>query len=201
MSVLSRDLFDSFASSVVDVNEAQSLPPVLYTSPEFYTFEKEAIFAHDWLCVGRVDQVPEPGDWYAFTIVDEPLIVVRGKDGVVRVLSAVCRHRGMVVAEAGGGNCTKFTCPYHHWSYGLDGRLLGAPAMERAVDFDKGDYALPSLPVEIWQGFIFTSFDPAAAPLAPASPSSIRSSSTSSWARPPPSPARRSLTSRGTGRS
>jgi phenylpropionate dioxygenase-like ring-hydroxylating dioxygenase large terminal subunit len=167
MSVLSRDLFDSFASSVVDVNEAQSLPPVLYTSPEFYTFEKEAIFAHDWLCVGRVDQVPEPGDWYAFTIVDEPLIVVRGKDGVVRVLSAVCRHRGMVVAEAGGGNCTKFTCPYHHWSYGLDGRLLGAPAMERAVDFDKGDYALPSLPVEIWQGFIFTSFDPAAAPLAP----------------------------------
>jgi nitrite reductase/ring-hydroxylating ferredoxin subunit len=166
MTILTRELLDTFAASTGDVNEAQALPPVLYTSPEFYAFEKEAIFAHDWLCVGRADQVPEPGDWFAVTLVDEPLIVTRGRDGVVRVLSAVCRHRGMVVAE-GGGNCTKFTCPYHHWTYGLDGRLLGAPAMERAVDFDKAENSLPSLPVEIWQGFVFTSLDPAPAPLAP----------------------------------
>jgi phenylpropionate dioxygenase-like ring-hydroxylating dioxygenase large terminal subunit len=151
--------------SVRDVDEACLLPPLLYTSEEFYGFEKDAIFGHDWLCVGRVDQAPEPGDWYTLTIVDEPLIVVCDRQGQIRVLSAVCRHRGMVVAE-GAGNCTKFTCPYHHWSYGLDGRLLGAPAMERARDFEKADYPLPSLPVEIWQGFIFASFDPAPAPLA-----------------------------------
>jgi phenylpropionate dioxygenase-like ring-hydroxylating dioxygenase large terminal subunit len=72
----------------------------------------------------------------------------------------------MVVAE-GGGHCTKFQCPYHHWTYGLDGRLLGTPAMERAVDFDKNEYGLPSLRVEIWNGWIFTSFDRAAQPLAP----------------------------------
>jgi phenylpropionate dioxygenase-like ring-hydroxylating dioxygenase large terminal subunit len=72
----------------------------------------------------------------------------------------------MVVAE-GRGHCSTFRCPYHHWTYGLDGRLLGAPAMERAVGFDKADYGLPSLPVEIWNGWIFTCFDPAPRPLAP----------------------------------
>src|SRR5262249_9106239 len=81
-------------------------------------------------------------------------------------LTAVCRHRGMVVAE-GSGNCSKFTCPYHHWSYGLNGQLLGAPAMERAIGFDKSQHGLPSLPVEVWNGFIFTSFDARACALAP----------------------------------
>jgi phenylpropionate dioxygenase-like ring-hydroxylating dioxygenase large terminal subunit len=157
---------ESFDDSVKDVNEACLLPPVIYTSEEFYGFEKEAVFARSWLCVGRADQVPNPGDFFAITIADEPLLVVRGRDEQIRVLSAVCRHRGMVVAE-GKGSCSKFTCPYHHWSYGLDGRLLGAPAMERAVAFEKTDYPLPSLPVEIWQGFVFASFDPDPEPLAP----------------------------------
>jgi phenylpropionate dioxygenase-like ring-hydroxylating dioxygenase large terminal subunit len=166
VSVLTRDLLDSLEPSTRDVNEACLLPSLLYTSDEFFAFEKEAIFGHDWLCVGRVDQVPHPGDWYTTVIVDEPLIVVRGKDDQIRVLSAVCRHRGMVVAE-GAGNCAKFTCPYHHWSYSLEGRLLGAPAMERAVGFEKSEHPLPSLPVEVWQGFVFTSFDPSPQPLGP----------------------------------
>jgi phenylpropionate dioxygenase-like ring-hydroxylating dioxygenase large terminal subunit len=157
---------DAFDHSTCDVNEAGILPPILYTSDEFFAFEKEAIFGHDWLCVGRVDQVPAPGDWYGFDIADQPLLVVRDKDGDIRVLSAVCQHRGMVVAE-GKGNCTTFQCPYHHWTYALDGRLLGAPAMDRAIRFDRTDYGLPSLPVEIWQGWIFTSFDAAPSPLGP----------------------------------
>jgi len=78
----------------------------------------------------------------------------------------VCRHQGMLVAD-GAGNCSKFTCPYHLWSYGLDGRLLGAPAMERTVDFEKGEHGLPELPVEVWNGFIFTSFADRPQPLAP----------------------------------
>lgn len=166
MTVLTRTLLESFEPSTRDVNEACLLPPVIYTSDEFYEFEREAIFARDWLCVGRADQVPEPGDYYAITVADEPLLVVRDKDGAVRVLSAVCQHRGMVVAE-GSGQCSKFTCPYHHWSYALDGRLLGAPAMERAVGFDKSQYPLPSLAVEIWHGWIFCSMQPDPAPLAP----------------------------------
>jgi phenylpropionate dioxygenase-like ring-hydroxylating dioxygenase large terminal subunit len=166
MTMLTQALLESLEPSTRDVNEACLLPRVLYTDDEFFAFEKDAIFGHEWLCVGRIDQVPEPGDWYAYDFLDEPLLVVRDKESNVRVLSAVCQHRGMVVAE-GGGHCTKFQCPYHHWTYGLDGRLLGTPAMERAVDFDKSRYGLPSLPVEIWNGWIFTSFDRAAAPLAP----------------------------------
>ncbi len=166
MTVLSKSLLESFDASVKDVNEACLLPPLVYTSADFYTFEKDAIFGHEWLCVGRADQLAEPGDFFTITIADEPLIVVRGKDGVIRVLSAVCQHRGMVVAE-GCGRASKFTCPYHHWSYGLDGRLLGTPAMERAVGFDKSDYPLASLRVEVWQGFVFCNMDPAAAALGP----------------------------------
>ena len=166
MTVLSRSLLDSFAPSLRDVNEACLLPPVIYTSEEFYAFEREAVYAHEWLCVGRVDQIPEPGDYFTLTLADEPLIVVRTKEREVRVLSAVCRHRGMVVAED-KGHCTTFTCPYHHWIYNLDGRLLGTPAMERAVGFDKADFPLPSLRVELWQGFIFCNLDAGAAPLAP----------------------------------
>jgi phenylpropionate dioxygenase-like ring-hydroxylating dioxygenase large terminal subunit len=166
MSVLTADLQESFDASARDVNEACLLPAVVYTSEEFFAFERDAIFGHEWLCVGRADQVPDPGDWYAYELAGEPLLVTRDKTGELRVLSAVCRHRGMVVAE-GEGNSTKFTCPYHHWSYALDGRLLGAPAMERAVGFDKSQCGLPSLPVEIWSGFVFTSFDNDVAPLAP----------------------------------
>jgi phenylpropionate dioxygenase-like ring-hydroxylating dioxygenase large terminal subunit len=166
MTLLTDELLASFEASTRDVNEACLLPPELYTSPEWFEFEREAIFGHSWLCVGRESQIPEPGDWFAFELVGEPLLVVRDKEGLVRVNSAVCRHRGMVVAE-GGGNCSTFRCPYHHWTYGLDGRLLGAPAMERAIGFDKSAHGLPSLPVETWHGFVFTSFDPDPPPLAP----------------------------------
>jgi phenylpropionate dioxygenase-like ring-hydroxylating dioxygenase large terminal subunit len=166
VTILTPSLLESFEPSTRAVEEACLLPPIIYTSEEFYEFEKDAVFAHEWLCVGRVDQIPNPGDFFAITIGDEPLLVVRGKDDEISVLSAVCQHRGMVVAE-GRGNCTKFQCPYHHWTYALDGRLLGTPAMEKSAGFDKAEYPLPSLKVELWQGFIFATMDPSMPPLAP----------------------------------
>jgi phenylpropionate dioxygenase-like ring-hydroxylating dioxygenase large terminal subunit len=166
MTILNDDLLASFDASTAPVAEAQALPPVIYTSDEFLDFEKRSLFDHDWLCVGRASQVANPGDWFSVTMNDEPLLVVRGKDEQLRVLSAVCQHRGMQVAE-GSGTTTTFKCPYHHWIYGLDGRLLGAPAMERTLHFEKKECGLPSLRVEVWQGFIFINFDDAAAPLAP----------------------------------
>lgn len=166
MTILTENVLDSFNASVGDVNRSCILPPVVYTSDEFFEFEKEAVFAHDWLCVGRASQIPNPGDYFTIDLLDEPLIVVRDKQGKVRVLSAVCQHRGTVIAE-GAGTCTKFTCPYHLWVYDLDGRLLGAPAMERAEAFEKRDYGLPELRVEQWLGFIFTTFDPELPPLGP----------------------------------
>jgi phenylpropionate dioxygenase-like ring-hydroxylating dioxygenase large terminal subunit len=166
MTVLTDELARSFDASTGPTSEARTLPPVVYTSADFFDFEKQAIFGHEWLCVGRTSQVPEPGDYVSVTIVDEPLVVVRGKDGVVRVLSSVCQHRGMVVAE-GAGRCGTFKCPYHHWIYGLDGRLLGAQSMERAAGFSKADHGLPELRTEEWHGFLFCTFDPDAPPLAP----------------------------------
>ena len=166
MTILTPELLTDLDASVGPVNEARLLPPVLYTSPEFYEFERRAIFRREWLCVGRADQLAEPGDFRAITIAGEPLIAARDSGGELRVMSAVCRHRGMVIAE-GSGNCRRFTCPYHHWTYGLDGRLLGTPAMNRAVGFDKGDHGLPQLKVEVWQGFVMANFDSEAAPFSP----------------------------------
>ena len=166
MSVLNQDLFDSLDASIVDVSEAETLPPVLYTSDEVLDFERDALYAREWLCVGRAEQIPNPGDWFTVTIANEPIIVARDKEGEVRAMSAVCQHRAMQVCE-GRGNDTTFKCPYHHWIYGLDGRLLGAPAMERTDDFDKSTWGLPALQVEHWQGFVFVNLDPDAAPLSP----------------------------------
>jgi phenylpropionate dioxygenase-like ring-hydroxylating dioxygenase large terminal subunit len=166
MSLFTPELLQSFDASVKPVNESRLLPPLLYTSDEFYEFERDAIFGRDWLCVGRVDEIPNPGDYLTITIADEPLLVTRDRDSSIKVMSNVCRHRGMVLAE-GRGNVKSFLCQYHHWVYGTDGRLLGCPDMDRAVGFDKGEIGLPSFKVEVWNGFIFTSFDPAAPPLAP----------------------------------
>ncbi|MEO8692613.1 MAG: aromatic ring-hydroxylating dioxygenase subunit alpha [Acidimicrobiales bacterium] len=166
MTVLTDDLLQSFAASIADVSSAVTMPPVIYTSVEFMAFEKRALFDHEWLCVGLAGSIAQPGDYFTCTINDEPIIVARGKDGSISAFSAICQHRGMQVVD-GSGNCGSFKCPYHHWIYGLDGRLLGAPAMERTVDFDKKDFPLPSLALEVWQGFIFVNFDRNASPLAP----------------------------------
>jgi phenylpropionate dioxygenase-like ring-hydroxylating dioxygenase large terminal subunit len=166
MTVLTAELLASFEASTVDVGEALTMPPAIYTEPEFLDFERASLFDHEWLCVGLASSIPEPGDYLTVQANTEPLIVARGKDGEIRAFSSICQHRGMQVVDS-PGSCTTFTCPYHHWVYGLDGRLLGAPAMERTVDFDKKQWGLPSVLVEIWQGFIFVNLDPSAAALTP----------------------------------
>ena len=166
MSELDAKLLASLAASVADIADAKTLPASLYVSPQVLQVEKEALFMREWLAVGRAERIPASGDWFTVDLVEEPIIVVRDKEGSVRAMSAVCQHRAMQVCE-GEGNSSTFKCPYHHWIYGQDGRLLGSPAMERTADFDKAEYGLPPLAVEEWQGFIFVNFDTAAAPLAP----------------------------------
>ena len=166
MSKLDAKLLARLHESVADVADAKTLPASLYVSPQVLQVEKEALFMREWLAVGRAERIPASGDWFTVDLMDEPIIVVRDKEGSVRAMSAVCQHRAMQVCE-GEGNSSTFKCPYHHWIYGQDGRLLGSPAMERTADFDKAEYGLPPLAVEEWQGFIFVNFDTAAAPLAP----------------------------------
>lgn len=166
MTAMTEELLASLDASSQGVAEAVTLPPALYTSEEVLEFEREAIYAKEWLCVGRAERIPEAGDWFTVTIAREPIIVVRDKEGGIRAMSAVCQHRAMQVCE-GQGNTSTFKCPYHHWIYGLDGRLLGAPAMERTENFEKSDWGLPQMRVELWMGFIFVNLDADASPLAP----------------------------------
>jgi phenylpropionate dioxygenase-like ring-hydroxylating dioxygenase large terminal subunit len=163
---MNDEFFRSLDSSNRDVNEAETLPPVCYSDPAFFEFEKESIFYREWLCVGREAWVKKPGDYFTAMQVGEPLIIARNRNGELKGMSAVCQHRAMLVAE-GQGNTRSFRCPYHHWTYSLDGDLVAAPEMDRACNFDKKNFRLPAVKLEVWLGFIFVNFDPNAAPLAP----------------------------------
>ena len=163
-----RELVAQAAESTRPLPEARALPPACYTSDEFFAFEKEAIFGRTWLCLGHQNQVPNAGDYFAITLLDEPLLVVRDQTGQIHVLSAVCQHRGHPVAT-GQGNCKQFRCPYHWWSYALSGELIAAPEMDKTVAIAdlRREVRLPALKVELWHGLVFANFDPDAAPLAP----------------------------------
>tara|TARA_B110000438_G_scaffold299132_1_gene348721 strand:+ start:1171 stop:2358 length:1188 start_codon:yes stop_codon:yes gene_type:complete len=165
-SLFNADFLAEFDISIEDVASAKTLPVEVYTSDEFFEFEKNALFMREWLAVGRSSRIPEGGDWFTVNLLGEPIVVLRDKNGDIRSMSAVCQHRAMEVCE-GSGNSSTFKCPYHHWIYGQDGRLLGAPAMEKTEEFDKSEYGLPTLQTEEWMGFIFVNFDSDAEPLGP----------------------------------
>jgi phenylpropionate dioxygenase-like ring-hydroxylating dioxygenase large terminal subunit len=157
-------------TSSTDFSTARTLPSEVYTSEAFYAFEKEAIFAREWLCLGHVSAIPNAGDYFTIQVADEPLIVVRGDDGAVRVMSSICQHRGYPVKVDGdAGNAKQFRCDYHYWAYGLDGQLVAAPEMTRTCPIQqlRAETRLPQLKVELWHGMIFANMDLEAAPLAP----------------------------------
>ena len=145
------------------LEKAIALPASAYTNAEYYQWEVEHILKRQWLCVGHQSQIPNPGDYLHFDLLDEPLIVTRDKQDQIHVLSRVCVHRGMDLMPTSYGHDTKgnrsrLLCPYHHWSYELDGSLVAAPEMQKHQTFHTDQYCLPQFKCEIWQGFIFVSF-------------------------------------------
>ena len=144
----------------------RTLPAWAYRSPEFFQAERREIFTRDWLVIGHVSQVQEPGDYVSMTIAGEPIAVVRGADGELRAFSNVCRHRAARVLD-GAGNCGKaMRCPYHGWTYGLDGRLLAIPEKTGFTGFDKDANGLWPLSVGVAAGFVFASLNPEPEPLS-----------------------------------
>ncbi|HMQ58871.1 MAG TPA: Rieske (2Fe-2S) protein, partial [Rhizobiaceae bacterium] len=125
----------------VPFETAVAMPKSVYTSPEFLTLEQEHIFSREWLCAGRAETLKKPGDYLTMEIAGEPVIVLRDNDGKLRAMSNVCRHR-MSTLLAGRGHVRAITCPYHAWTYNLDGTLRGAPAMTLNEGFCKSDIAL-----------------------------------------------------------
>ena len=146
------------------LSQASHLPGYVYSSPRVYAAEKEAIFMKDWLCVGRVEEVENPGDYMTQRITDEPIIVARNQAGELHAFANVCAHRGVEVAS-GTGNTEEFSCPYHGWLYDLDGKLVGAPYMKEAEGFDPTNCRLKPLQLGTWAGWIFITFNPDPMPL------------------------------------
>lgn len=157
---------EEMARAARPLAEAWTLPPAAYLRDDVYALEVERIFRRSWLAVARLDQIPEPGDFVALDLVGQPVLVVRGLDGEVRVMSGVCLHRAALLAE-GAGRRKLFTCPYHSWAYDTVGALVAAPLMEGAEGFEPGACRLPQIRTEVWEGFVMANLDPEAAPFAP----------------------------------
>ena len=147
------------------IAEARHLSGAFYSSQEVYELEKRNIYMRDWLCVARVEELERPGDYMALRIMGEPALLVRGADGVLRAFANTCAHRGVEVVW-GTGNATHFSCPYHGWTYDLEGALTGAAFMDDSQAFDPGRCGLPPLRLGVWAGWVFITFDGEAPPLA-----------------------------------
>jgi phenylpropionate dioxygenase-like ring-hydroxylating dioxygenase large terminal subunit len=144
--------------------QANHAPGAIYTSHEIFRREAEVYFKRDWLYVGRIEELAEPGDFMTLRIVGEPVVVSRDKKGVLHANYNMCAHRGVEVAY-GSGNTRSFKCPYHGWVYGLDGQLTGAAYMSDSEGFDIKNCRLKALQLEVWRGNIFISFNPQVVPL------------------------------------
>jgi carnitine monooxygenase subunit len=149
------------------VADGWTLPAVWYSDPAVLDCERRRIFASSWQYAGRADQVDGPGSFFATQAGHIPVVVVRGKDAGLRAFVNVCRHRGHVVASGEGCRET-LQCPYHAWTYDLDGTLRRAPRSERDPEFDPRAFSLFPVAVDTWGPFVFVNPDPDAPPLAEA---------------------------------
>lgn len=141
---------------------AHTLAGEYYTSPAILHDEIEQLFRRTWMCVGREEQLKEPGSYLLHERFGDSIMVVSGRDGVVRAFHNICRHRGTKICEAVSGRFgSTIQCPYHAWTWSTEGQLVGAPHMHEVEGFEKRDHPLLTVPVALWEGFVFVSHDPA----------------------------------------
>lgn len=162
---------DLAAAAAAPPDRARALPAGCYDSPEFFALERARIFEREWIPLAHLSQLPAAGDFLALDVFDEPLIVVRGKDDAVRVLSRVCQHRGMDMMPPGyadpacTGRLAAIRCPYHLWTYDLGGQLLAAPEMQGSSCHVREEVRLREFRSEVFGGFVFVNLDGAAPPI------------------------------------
>lgn len=138
-----------------DPLDGWSLPAWTYSDPEFFEIEKERVFASSWQVVCHESDVANPGDWHTLDYLGDSVIVVRGKVGALRAFTNVCRHRGSRLVDGASGCARKLVCPYHAWTYDLDGALIGVPDSISYPGLDKSRHGLAPVELEIWHGFVF----------------------------------------------
>ena len=144
--------------------QARAMPKSVYTTEAFLNYELENVFKKDWFCAGRSDSLKNIGDYLTLELAGQPIMVLRDNDNKIRAQSNVCRHRMSTLLE-GSGNTRSIICPYHAWTYGLNGALRGAPAMTLNENFNKKDYCLPEIKCEEWLGWIMISLNSKAKPI------------------------------------
>ena len=155
------DMYDAGAP----IEEAYTIPAPWYLDSRIEQAERERVFSANWIAVGRIDQVAAQGQFFTVEIAGEPLVVVRGSDNELRAFFNVCRHHAAAVANVPCGTVQQLRCPYHGWTYGLDGSLKGAPEFAGVSSFERKSNGLVPVRVETWEQFIFVNLDPGAAAL------------------------------------
>ncbi len=149
---------DEIASIRAPFRRARLLPGRAYHDPAIAAWEAEHIFFRDWVAVARQEEISDPGTFVVRSFLDESVLLVRGRDGILRAFYNVCRHRGTAVEERDRGHAVRFQCPYHAWIYDLDGRLVRARHTDDLEDFSLATSGLAPIRCETWQGFVFLCF-------------------------------------------
>lgn len=155
--VCQNQLRQQLAEVSQDGNRSATIPPACYVDDAVLALEQRSIFADGWVGLGRADRWPNSGDYSALDIFGEPVIVVRDRAGELKAFANSCRHRGSRIVS-GSGNCRKLKCPFHWWTYDLDGRLKVYSRMEDAVDFNAAEYGLTEFAIALRDGFAWLSF-------------------------------------------
>jgi choline monooxygenase len=147
------------------LSEASTIPGPWYVDSRVAELETQTVFSKTWQMIGRADQVEKPGQFVTATVAGEPIVAVRGNDGILRGFYNVCRHHAAAVVTEACGQASILHCPYHGWNYGLDGSLKGMPEFDGVKDFERQKNGLVPVKAEVWEKFVFVNLDPHAAPL------------------------------------
>ena len=148
------------------LSEAFTIPAPWYVDSRIANLEAQTVFSKAWQLVGRIDQVEKPGQYVSATVAAEPIVVVRGADGVLRGFYNVCRHHAAAVVTEPCGQASILHCPYHGWNYGLDGSLKGMPEFDGVKNFEREQNGLLHIKAYVWRKFVFVNLDPNALPVS-----------------------------------
>ena len=136
------------------LENASTIPAPWYVDPRVYALERRSVFG-GWQMVGRLDQVAEPGQYFTAEVAGEPLVVVRGRDAILRAFFNVCRHHAALVMTEPQGRASVLRCPYHGWTYSLEGELKGTPDFDGVCNFERSRNGLVPVRLEVWEQFLF----------------------------------------------
>jgi choline monooxygenase len=147
------------------LEEAWTIPSLWYFDKRIVALERASVFSATWQVAGRADQVRENGQFFTVELAGEPLVMARGEDGQLRAFYNVCRHHAAAVVTEAQGCAKQFRCPYHGWTYGIDGALKGMVEFDGVCNFDRAKNGLAPVRVDTWENFVFVNLDGRAAPL------------------------------------